>query len=92
MTDDEALAALRRRIDSIDDRIVELLAERVSAVLEIGELKRQSGAPIYDPARERSILERLSRHPPSPLEPETVRRVFERLIDESRWVEGRTRQ
>jgi chorismate mutase len=81
------LDALRVAIDQVDRSILELVAERVRLVLRVGDYKRQNGLPVYDPERERSLLERLSSAPPSPLDGDTVRRVFERLIDESRRIE-----
>jgi chorismate mutase len=42
---------------------------------------------VYDPDRERSLLARLSESAPEPLDATTVRRIFERLIDESRRLE-----
>lgn len=81
------LDALRTAIDEIDLRLLALLAERMHVVLAIGEYKREHGLPIYDPERERSKLERLARAAPRPLDGDTVRRVFERLIDESRRLE-----
>jgi chorismate mutase-like protein len=83
------LEALRTAIDEIDQRLLELLAERVQVVMAVGEYKRKHGLPIYDPERERSILDRLAGAAPRPLDGETVRRVFERLIDESRRLEQR---
>jgi chorismate mutase-like protein len=87
VTVDRELEALRRQIDAVDERILELVAERVELVLRVGELKRMSGAAIYDPERERRVLERLARQAVPPLDRETVQRVFERLIDESRRLE-----
>lgn len=87
MADDQRLAELRLRIDEIDSRILELVADRLRTALEIGELKRRLGRPIYDPERERLIVERLMSRAPAPLHPDQVRRVFERLIDESRHAE-----
>ena len=81
------LSALRREIDEIDQRILELLASRMRLVLSVGDLKRQHDLAVYDPERERLVLERLAQAAPSPLTAESVRRVFERLIDESRHVE-----
>ena len=60
---------------------------RGRTALEIGELKRRLKRPIYDPERERLIVERLIARAPEPLAPDQVRRVFERLIDESRRAE-----
>jgi chorismate mutase len=81
------LDALRAAIDHVDRGILELVAERVRLVLRVGDYKRQNGLPVYDPERERSLLERLSSTAPAPLDADTVRRVFERLIDESRRIE-----
>jgi chorismate mutase-like protein len=87
VTRDRELEALRSEIDAIDGRILELVAERVGLVLRVGELKRTSGAAVYDPERERRVLERLATQAVPPLDRETVKRVFERLIDESRRLE-----
>jgi chorismate mutase len=81
------LDALRRAIDSVDARLLELIHERVRLVLEVGEYKARNGLAIYDPERERRLLERLTALAKPPLEPETVRRIFERLVDESRRLE-----
>jgi len=83
------LEALRRSIDEIDSRLLALIAERVRLVLAVGDFKREHGLPIYDPERERNLLERLTAEAHPPLEKGTVRRIFERLIDESRRLEQR---
>lgn len=83
------LKALRDSIDSVDRRILELLRERVQLVLQVGELKRQHQANVYDPDRERTLLDALSRAALPPLDAHTVRRVFERIVDESRSIEQR---
>lgn len=81
------LVAFRRAIDELDQRILELVAERVRVVLRVGEFKRQHGLPIYDPERERTMLDGLCARAPAPLDADTVRRIFERLVDESRRIE-----
>lgn len=81
------LEALRRRIDELDVRILQLVAERVKVVLAVGQFKRDHQIAAYDPERERSMLERLCGEAPEPLDAGTVRRIFERLIDESRRIE-----
>lgn len=57
MTADE-LATLRRRLDAIDDGIVDLIAERQNLVHVIGEHKLKTGAPLRHFAREREVIER----------------------------------
>ena len=78
---------LRRRIDQIDDQLMKLLNSRSACAVEIGRVKRQIGMPVYQPEREKRILERAERNNPGPLDSGAVRRVFERVIDESRRLE-----
>ncbi len=87
MTSHPELEEFRRAIDEIDRQILDLLGKRVRVVLQVGEFKRKRHLPIYDPERERAMIERLIQSAPQPLDAETVRRVFERLIDESRRLE-----
>ncbi len=83
------LDTLRRAIDAVDTRLLELIHERVRLVLEVGAYKAKRGLAVYDPERERRMLERLTSLAQPPVEPDTVRRIFERLIDESRRIEQR---
>jgi chorismate mutase len=77
----------RRRIDEIDQRLVELLNERSQCALEIGKLKRVDGQPVYQPERERQVLAAVEKASRGPLSPEAIRRLFERILDEARSVE-----
>lgn len=81
------LAALRERIDAIDREILRLFVERARVVLEVGEVKKTIGKAVYDPDRERQVLEALMARAEDPVDGPTVRRVFERIIDESRTIE-----
>jgi len=83
------LDELRRQIDQVDTRLLELIHERVRLVLQVGAYKARHGLAIYDPERERRMLERLTALAQPPLEPDTIRRIYERLIDESRTLEQR---
>ena len=78
---------LREAIDAIDTEILALVEQRAKVVLQVGELKRAHGIPVYDAAREREIVGRLSARAKPPLAAESVRRIFERLIDECRGME-----
>lgn len=84
---DERIEELRREIDRIDDEILKWVALRLERVLAVGDYKREHDLELYDPERERRILERIASRAPAPLDPQSVRRVFERLIDESRRAE-----
>ena len=47
----------RRRIDEIDKHLVELLNERSRCVVEIGKIKHTTGEPVYQPEREKQVLD-----------------------------------
>ena len=81
------LAEWRRKIDEIDRQLVELLNERSRCVLEIGRLKKTDGTPLYQPERERQVLEGAERANRGPLSEGAIRRLFERILDEARSVE-----
>ena len=81
------LLQLRVAIDEVDHKILELVADRRRIVLRVGEIKRERGIDVYDPERERAVLERLGAAGPAPLDASSTRQVFERLIDVSRRLE-----
>jgi len=85
--DDPTFKELREAIDALDHEILQLVAARIRVVLQVGDYKRARGLPVYDPSRERALLDRLAKAAPEPLDGETVRRIFERLVDESRRLE-----
>ena len=77
----------RRKIDEIDQKLVQLLNERSQCVVEIGRLKKVDGAPLYQPDREREVLAAVERGNHGPLSGAAIRRLFERILDEARLVE-----
>src|SRR5690625_7711025 len=82
----------RRRIDEIDRTVLQLLNERAACANEIGAIKNRLGLPIYVPSREEDVLNNVSNANEGPLPREAVRRLFERIIDETRSLERRTYQ
>jgi len=77
----------RRRIDDLDKKLVELLNERSRCALEIGKIKQAEHLPLYQPEREKEVLENVERSNAGPLSDAAIRRVFERIIDEARAAE-----
>jgi len=77
----------RSRIDELDLDLVRMLNERARCAIEIGRIKRKRKMAIYDPRREEEIIRMVVEHNPGPLDSEGIRRLFERIIDESRRIE-----
>ena len=55
-----SLDHLRFEIDKIDDEIAPLLARRMALAAQIAAAKRETGTPVFQPAREKVILARLN--------------------------------
>jgi chorismate mutase len=80
----------RIEIDRIDEQLVDLLNQRSRCAIEIGRIKRALGMSVYSPSREQEVIEHVTRFNGGPLDPDAVRRLFERIIDESRSIERLT--
>lgn len=78
---------LRRQIDVIDDKTLELFNQRATLALKVGRLKKKAGEKLFDADRENFIYKRVMKNNSGPLSAEAVLRLFERIIDEIRRVE-----
>ena len=85
----DRLEELRQRIMEVDEELVDLIGERKSLVVEIGEIKDELGLPVLDPAREAAVVRRaasLARN--HDLDEELVRDVIWRIIASARGEQG----
>ncbi len=85
------IAKWRKKIDEIDLELVKLLDQRSQCAIEIGKLKHKLNIEIYDPRREEEVIGRVWKEANGPLSKEAVKRLFERIIDESRRAERESR-
>ena len=83
----DVIEELRLKIDAIDRSVVRLLNERAGCAIALGRVKKERGLAVYQPAREEEVLGNVQRSTGGPLESEALRRLFERIIDESRRIE-----
>lgn len=77
-------------IDAIDLKLVKLLNKRAHCADEIGKLKLRLELEAYSPEREKEVMHNVTKANPGPLSAKAIRRLFERIIDESRSVERAT--
>jgi chorismate mutase len=86
----ERLDVCRQKIDSLDQRIVELIQQRAQVVEEIGSIKREAHLPIAAPAREKQVIEKVQELAKGgPLPADAVGRIYEKLVTEMRlWEAG----
>lgn len=79
----EDLAAIRTRIDAIDERLVELLNARAELAREVGKAKAASGAPIFVPHREQEVFKRLAALSKGPLPEAAFRGIWREIMSAS---------
>jgi len=84
------IATLRRRIDDIDDQILELIGRRLSAAQVIGRIKQQTGITVVDNRREGEIYQRLLSLNSGALKTGPLYRIFRSIIAAGRGVQNRS--
>ena len=77
----------RKRIDELNDELIALLNKRATYATEIGKLKKQQGLPVFDATREQAVLEKVSALTKGPLSPESIKNIFQVIMQETRKVE-----
>jgi chorismate mutase/prephenate dehydratase len=89
MPDDlPTLPALRQGIDTLDREILALLNRRAGLALQVGEVKRREGSPVYRPERERQVIAGLQEANAGPLPAEGVAAVWREIMSACRALES----
>jgi chorismate mutase-like protein len=78
----------RGKIDALDKKLLELLIERATCVVEVGKIKGERNMQVFDPERERRIIQSILEENKGRLDEEAVRHIFECIIREMRRIEG----
>jgi len=83
------LDELRKRIDDIDARIVELIAERQAVSGEIGKGKQQTNRVIQDRERERAVIRQVrGMARDKNISPSDVESIYRQIIKASKKIQG----
>ena len=82
-----SLEELRKQIDKIDSKLIELLNERARIVIEVGKLKSQMDGPIYAPGREKEVLVKIAKANKGPLPDKTLQAIWRELMSGSCFLE-----
>ncbi|EIE83471.1 hypothetical protein G6F46_003674 [Rhizopus delemar] len=86
------LPSLRKKIDSLDTTLVNILSERARVSLDIGAAKKkattgivdeENDVHVYRPGREKEIYEKLSRLNQGPLNNESLHAIFREIMSAS---------
>jgi chorismate mutase/prephenate dehydratase len=79
-----SLERIRGEIGEKDREILKLLNERASLSIIIGKIKEAQGKDVFDPVRERLIMDRLMEFHQGPLPDAAVRGIFHEILSASR--------
>ena len=82
----------REKIDDLDRQLVRLLARRTECAIEIGKLKAEQHVQVYDPLREEEVMANVQSAADGYLTRDSARRIFERIVDETRRTERQHRK
>ncbi|MDD3857187.1 MAG: chorismate mutase [Methanoculleus sp.] len=75
------LDAVRNEIREIDERIIDLIAQRQRLAVRIARIKQEEGLSIHDPAQRKLVLDRVFAYAvENRIDPVAVRSVFELLV------------
>lgn len=77
------LKEIRDKIDVIDEKIANLFAERMDQVERVVQAKKEQNLPVYNPTRERDVLNRVSDIVPDKYE-QYARVLFSSMFELSR--------
>lgn len=78
----------RKDIDAIDAKILSLLSDRLDVASAIGRIKERRGLAVFDPEREKAILDRMAKKSHGRLTPGAIRDIYTRIISAGRAVQG----
>ena len=84
---DSRINKLRKSIDEIDEKILDLINQRLVLGKEIGNIKRKNEKQVINKAREEAILKRLKELNKGHLHDNTLDYIFTQIISESRQIQ-----
>jgi chorismate mutase/prephenate dehydratase len=77
----KSLSEARKRIDALDDEILDLLAARAQIARAVAKIKRRDNVQVFhDPEREHQVLKRLVKRGGKRFPPDTIRHVFREVM------------
>lgn len=76
----QSLEEIRKKIDSLDDRIHDLLMERADLIVDVSECKKKNNIPVVQPAREAVMIRRLLARHRGPLPEAAIVGIWRELV------------
>jgi chorismate mutase / prephenate dehydratase len=86
-TPPRTLEEIRKDIDDVDAKLVQLLSWRASLAKEVGLIKGRDQKPYFTPEREAQIFEKLEQTNPGPLQTRQLVSIYREIISAARALE-----
>lgn len=83
-----SLEELRKKIDEVDSRLVELLNTRAQIVVDVGKHKSKTAGATYAPDREKAVLKKIIDENKGPLPNKTLTAIWRELMSGSFHLEN----
>ncbi len=84
---EKALAPLRKQIDTIDARILELINQRLAIGRQVGRIKQEKGGRVLDREREKKVIENLFSLNRGPASRDLLQYIFNVIITATREIQ-----
>lgn len=82
------MSTLRSKIDRLDNEILSLIVKRTEVCRNVGKIKLSVGRPVFDPDREREVIEnRINFSRTLGIDDEFVRKIMILMMDYSKRVQ-----
>jgi monofunctional chorismate mutase len=86
----QTLLSLRKEIDKIDGRILDLMAKRIKIVHSVATYKKRNRLKVCDPKRESQILSKLKKRARKrKISPNLITLIFRNIMKDSRKIQKR---
>ena len=89
MSKNDKMIYLRDKIDTIDDKITDLLVKRFNIVKEIGAIKLNSSTEIANLSREKSIISRIFKRTNENISQSDLSEIFNSIFEISKKIQNR---
>jgi chorismate mutase len=77
----------RRKINKLDETIVNMLTLRATYAKKIGEIKKKEGLPIFDSSREQKVIDHAVECNTGMLSDQCIQQVFAEIINGCKSIE-----
>jgi chorismate mutase/prephenate dehydratase len=74
------LSELRKEIDKLDSKIIELINNRGNLSRDIGEIKKLKKQPVYSPDRESQVYKSIAKKNSGPLTDDSVKAIYSEMM------------